>query len=307
MSYGDPAPIIPAIVGPTASGKSALARELADVTGGRIISVDSRKIYRGLNIGSAKPSPEIIARYDYAMIDIIAPHEQYSAYQYAKTAVKVLEQTITSGKLPILSGGTGFYLRALKDGLFEGPDADAQTRADITALAEQDGWGAVFDKLREVDPETASRIDPHNVPRLVRALEIYYLTGEPISTLQKTGEYHRPVWRFKLFGIDRPRRQLYERIGIRTDRMVERGLFEEVEALLASGARPDAPGMRTVGYAEVLDYLEGKSNSAEAIEKIKSNTRRYAKRQLTWFRGQEEMLWLAPDKKMIGRIRAEIV
>ncbi|MFC1475674.1 tRNA (adenosine(37)-N6)-dimethylallyltransferase MiaA, partial [Candidatus Zixiibacteriota bacterium] len=212
MTDREPTPVIPAIVGATASGKSSLARALADATGGRIISVDSRKIYRRLNIGSAKPSPEIIARYNYAMVDIIDPHEQYSAYQYAQNAIKIIEQTITSGILPILAGGTGFYLRALKDGLFAGPDADAETRAEIERLAEQKGWEAVFNKLRDVDPQTASHIDPHNIPRLVRALEVFYLTGEPISTLQQMGEYHRPPWRFELFGIDRPRPELHERI-----------------------------------------------------------------------------------------------
>ncbi len=307
MTHNDEPPIIPAIVGATASGKSSLARELADITGGRIIAIDSRKIYRRLNIGSAKPPPEIIVRYDYAMIDIVDPHEQYSAYQYAQTAIKVIEQTIASGKLPILAGGTGFYLRALKDGLFEGPEADAGTRAEIERMAEENGWEAVFNKLRDVDPATASRIDPNNKPRVVRALEVYYLTGERISTLQKTGEYHRPPWCFKLFGIDRSRAELYERIGLRTDRMIAQGLFEEVKALLDSGVRPDAPGMRSVGYIEALDYLAGKSNFIDAVEKIKTNTRRYAKRQLTWFRRQEKVCWLPPGQKMVDRIRAAIV
>jgi tRNA dimethylallyltransferase len=291
------------IVGATASGKSSLARELADLTGGRIISVDSRKIYRRLNIGSAKPTPEIIAQYDYAMIDLIEPHERYSAYQYAQAAIKVIEQTITSGKLPILAGGTGFYLRALKDGLFEGPASDPETRAEIRHEAEVIGWDKMFEKLRQIDPEAAANIDPHNIPRLERALEVYYLTGEPITSWQKAGPYHRPPWRFVLFGINRPRPELHQRIEIRTERMVEQGLIDEVESLLSSGVPTDAPGLRSVGYAEIIEYLSEELTRTQAIEKIKTNTRRYAKRQLTWFRHQETINWLNPEKNMTGQIR----
>jgi len=297
------APRIPAIVGATASGKSSLARELADQTGGRMISVDSRKIYRRLNIGSAKPPPEIIARYNYAMIDLIEPHEQYSAYQYAQDAVKIIEQTITSGKLPILVGGTGFYLRALKDGLFEGPASDPEVRGDIRREAEVVGWHKMYDKLRRIDPEAAAKIDPNNIPRLERALEVYYLTGEPISSWQKAGPYRRPPWRFVLFGINRSRTELHQRIEIRTERMVKQGLIEEVEILLASGVPADAPGLRSVGYAEIIECLSEELTRSQAIEKIKINTRRYAKRQLTWFRHQETVNWLNPEEKMIERIR----
>jgi len=299
-------PAIPVIVGATASGKSSLAHDLADKTGGRIISVDSRKVYRRLSIGSAKPSPEVIARYDYAMIDIIEPHERYSAYQYAQDAVKIIEETITSGKLPILVGGTGLYLRALKDGLFEGPQADPDVRASIRREAETVGWDRMHEKLRQVDPEAAASIDPHNVPRLERALEVYYLTGEPISSWQKTGPYKRPPWRFVLLGIDRPRTQLYERIELRTDRMVRQGLFAEVEALLAGGLAADAPGLRSLGYAEVVECLSGKLTSAQAVEKIKTNTRRLAKRQLTWFRHQETVNWLSPAGKMTEQVQRAI-
>lgn len=307
MVNGDPSPVIPAIVGATASGKSSLARELADVTSGRIISVDSRKIYRRLNIGSAKPSPELIARYEYGMIDIVDPHEQYSAYSYARGAVRVIQQTIDSGKLPILAGGTGFYLRALKDGLFEGPEADPKIRREIAEQAENEGWDTIYHRLLAVDPETAARIDVHNRTRLIRALEVYYLTGEPLSTLQKTGEYRRPPWRFVLFGIDRPRAQLYNRIDLRTDRMLEQGLFDEVRELLNTGVSPEAPGLRSVGYAESLDYLAGKIDRGEAVEKIKINTRHYAKRQLTWFRRQEQVRWLAPDTNMSDQIQDVLV
>ncbi len=300
-------PVVPAIVGATASGKSTLARELADVTGGQIISVDSRKIYRRLDIGSAKPSPEHISRYNYAMIDIIDPDEKYSAYAYAQTAAKVIEQTLAAGILPILAGGTGFYLRALKDGLFEGPEADPEIRTEINRLAENKGWAAVFAKLKEVDPETASRIDPNNPARLLRALEVFYQTGESLSAWQKAGAYHRPPWRFALFGINRPREELYQRIGLRTDRMLEQGLFDEVKTLLDSGVKLTAPGLRSVGYTEALDYLAGNIDQIETIEKIKIKTRHYAKRKITWFRRQETVNWLSTGEKMVDQSQAAIV
>ena len=307
MTHVQPATAIPVIVGATASGKSRLACRLADAIGARIISVDSRKIYRRLDIGSAKPSPEVIARYNYGMIDVVDPDEQYSAYQYARAAVALIEQTIASDRIPLLVGGTGFYLRALKDGLFDGPDADPEIREEIERSALATGWKAVYEKLQEVDPETASHIDPHNKVRLTRALEVYYLTGTPISALQRSGGYQRPPWKFLLFGIDLPRAQLYDNIGIRTELMVKRGLFDEVRSLLDSGIGSDAPGLRTVGYAEVLDYLVGKTDQRSTIEKIKINTRHYAKRQLTWFRRQEKVSWLTPGENMVDLIQAALV
>jgi len=306
MGIENPISVIPVVVGATASGKSMLARELADRTGGRIISVDSRKIYRRLNIGTAKPSPEIIERYNYAMVDLIEPHEQFSAYQYAHVAVKVIEQTISSGQLPILAGGTGFYLRALKDGLFEGPDSDPEIRAAIRREADKIGWDGIYRKLHGIDPVAAERIGKHNIPRLERALEVYYLTGDSISNRQEHGVYQRPPWRFVLFGIDRPREELVARINIRTDSMVQHGLFEEVETLLAAGIPPASPGFQTVGYMEVLDCLAARITRSEAVEKIKINTRRYAKRQLTWFRNQESVHWLdlssATTEKCLERV-----
>jgi tRNA dimethylallyltransferase len=307
MVDGGSFPVIPAIVGATASGKSSLARELADRTGGRIISVDSRKVYRRLDIGSAKPSPELIARYNYAMIDLIEPHDRYSAYVYAQTAARIIQETIAAGTLPILAGGTGFYLRALKDGLFEGPEADPQIRREIIEQAEVEGWDTVYGRLQAVDPETAAGINKNNQTRLVRALEVYYLTGEPLSTLQRTGEYRRPPWRFMLFGIDWPRAQLYDRIDIRTDRMLKLGLFDEVRDLLKAGVTPDAPGLRSVGYTETLEYLAGRVDRGETAEKIKINTRHYAKRQLTWFRRQEQVRWLTPGTKMADQIQHVLV
>ncbi len=291
--------VIPVIVGATASGKSALARDLADRTGARIISVDSRKVYRRLDIGTAKPSPELIAKYDYGMVDIIDPDKQYSAYQFAQEATRLIGETIVSGRAVVLAGGTGLYLRALKDGLFEGPDTDPKIREKIRREAKENGWDFLREKLRNVDPLTAAQVDLHNIPRLERALEVYYLTGQPISSWQQQGEYRRPLWKFKLFAVERPRDQLYRRIELRTERMVAQGLFAEVGSLLAAGLHPDAPGLRSVGYAEVIEYLAGTTNQEQAVAKIKQNTRRFAKRQLTWFRNQEEICWLQPDGKMV--------
>ncbi len=295
-------PMIPVIVGATASGKSSLARAVADRTGGRIICLDSRKIYRRLNIGTAKPPPELIAQYDYAMIDIIEPTESYSAYQYAETAGEIIRDTLNENRLPIIAGGTGLYLRALKGGLFRGPGANQEVRKYINELADRDGWDSVFEQLEQVDPEAARRIGPTNRQRLVRALEVFYVTGKPLTAVQDRGEYAAPEWDFVLFGIDWPREKLHERIARRTGLMVNRGLFTEVKTLMESGLPPSAPGLKSVGYREAVDYLVGKTSQVEAVEKIKTSTRQYAKRQRTWFRNQEQVIWLSPGEATVESI-----
>ena len=295
-------PVIPAIVGPTASGKSAFAREIAERTGGRLISVDSRKIYRRLDIGTAKPTADLIARYDYAMINLIEPPERYSAHKYAQAATAVIEETLAAQRLPILVGGTGLYLRALKDGLFEGPGTDELVRAAIRREAEAIGWEKMYEILLEIDPEAAAKTSPRNHARIERALEVYRLTGEPITKRQRDGQYRRPPWRFEMFGIDRPRDEVCRRIDARTDRMVQDGLFEEVECLLAAGVDPDAPGMRTLGYVEAVAGLSGQITRSQAIAGIKLNTRRYAKRQLTWFLHQEAVQWLLASEVSVETV-----
>ncbi len=298
--------IIPAIVGATASGKSSLARGLADHTGGRIISLDSRKIYRRLDIGTAKPTPELLAQYDYAMVNIIEPIERYSAFQYAETATHIIEDTLRAGRLPIIAGGTGLYLRALKGGLFQGPGADKEVRKYINDLGERDGWEAVFNQLEQVDPAAAKRIGPANRQRIIRALEVFYVTGKPMTSVQQTGAYHLPEWQFAVFGIDRPRKELHDRIAQRTELMIERGLLEEVKQLVEEGIPGSAPGFKSVGYREALDYLAGEIPEDQVTEKIMSSTRQYAKRQMTWFRNQEEIKWVAPDESNIETILQQI-
>jgi len=295
-------PIIPCIVGPTASGKSTLSRQLADQTGGRIISVDSRKIYRHLNIGTAKPAPDLLKKYDYAMINIIEPTELFSAHDYATRAKAVLDETLQRGQLPILAGGTGLYLRALKEGLLTGPGPDEQARSEIYRRADNVGWDELFNELERIDPQSAKKIDRANIHRLVRALEVYYLTGEPISVWQERGEHDLPPWRYLLFGIDRTRSELHDRISRRTKIMVEQGLFEEVEQLLRAGIDPNAPGFNSVGYHEVLAWKDGSFTRDECVERITISTRQYAKRQSTWFRNQEDVTWLPPTDDALQAI-----
>ena len=291
------------ILGPTCVGKTQLSLKLADILKGEIVSFDSRQIYKLMDIGTAKPTEEERRRVPHHLIDLVYPDEKFTAADYGKQAREVIRQATKRGKTPIAVGGSGLYLKALIQGFFEGPQADEDIRRRLEGEAQQFGGPHLFKRLKEVDPLAAEKIHPRNLVRIIRALEVYELTGKPISTWQREGNYEPFHMSFVKIGLDIERARLYERIDRRVERMISAGLQSEVEALRARGYAPSLRALKTVGYRELFDHLEGRSDLAEAVEKIKLNTRHYAKRQLTWFRKEPDVTWMdGEDENLAGQI-----
>lgn len=277
-----PKPLVLVLTGPTAVGKTALSLPLAERLGGEILSCDARQIYRQLTIGTAKPEPEERARVPHHFIDERDVDEPYSAGQYEREALERIGQVLERGRVPIVVGGSTLYLHALLHGLDVLPPADPETRSELLRRAQREGWGALYEELRRVDPQAARSLDPTKTQRLIRALEVYHLTGEPISRFYG-GPRSRP-FRFLALVLTRDRAHLYRRINERALQMFARGLVEEVRGLLKRGYSPELNALRTTGYAELFPYLRGEYSLERAIYLVQRNTRRYAKRQYTWFR-----------------------
>ena len=285
------------ITGQTASGKERLAVEVARRLGGEIVSADSMKVYRSMDIGTAKASAAQRQAVPHHLLDLADPGETFSTALWSRLADATLADIHARGRVPIVSGGTPLYLKALLEGMFEGPAADAALRERLAAEAAALGTPALHDRLAAVDPEAAARIHPNDLRRIVRGLEIYELTGSPISQLQKQWGSRRPQYKPLTVAVRRQREDLTRRIQDRVARMIEAGLLEEVRAL---AARPGglAQGPRqAVGYAEVLDHLDGRMTWDEAVASIVAHTRQFARRQTTWLSRFEGVVWLdaAPD------------
>lgn len=286
------------LTGPTAVGKTQLALEIADKRDGEIISADSRQVYRFLDIGTAKPSAEIRDRVPYYLIDILDPTERYSAARFRADALRLIREIAGRGRWPLVVGGTGLYLRALTQGLFQGPGADEKVRERLHKEALEKGTGFLHERLAKVDPKTAARLHQNDRTRIIRALEVYEVTGRPISEWQEKGQYPETEFSFVQVGLQMERSRLYERIDRRVDQMLANGLRREVEKILASGVSPESPGLKTVGYQEVIVHLAGRCSWDKTVALIKQHSRNFAKRQLTWFRSQTDIIWLdaeAPD------------
>jgi tRNA dimethylallyltransferase len=287
------------ILGPTAVGKTKVALEVADILKGEIISADSRQIYKYLDIGTAKPTEQEQKRVAYHLIDIVEPDEKFSASDYAKEAKKIIREVIKRKKVPIVVGGSGLYLTVLFKGFFKGPKADRNVRERLKKESDKFGTKFLHDRLKEKDPEAASRIHPHDEVRVIRALEVCELTGKTITGLQKKGEYEEEEFEFVKIGLKLDRKTLYERINQRVDQMIKDGLLDEVKKIKQMGyvlSQKDLP-WKTLGYKELFLHLEGKLTMEKAIDLIRRNTRRYAKRQLTWFKKEKDVTWLDADKE----------
>lgn len=282
-----PSPTALCIAGPTAAGKTALALALAERVPAEIISVDSAMVYRGLDIGTAKPSREVLAQVPHHLIDIRDPQQSYSAGEFRDDALALIGQIQAAGRLPLLVGGTLLYFRALMRGLAALPTADPGLRAALDARGETEGWPALHAELAEVDPHAAARIAPTDRQRIQRALEVHAITGRPISELQRLNP-PAPQIRFVGFALLTMNREaLYARIAERFDQMLDRGLLEEVRALRAlPGMHAGLPAARAVGYRQLWAHLDGACTLAEARARAITATRRYAKRQLTWLRAE---------------------
>lgn len=284
------------ILGPTASGKTKVSLEIADKINGEIISADSRQVYRYMDIGTAKPNLEERKRIPHHLIDIIEPDEYFSAADYSTRARKAIKEIVSRGKEPIVVGGSGLYLRALFKGFFKGTGRDEKFRQKQKEKADKFGIETLYQELKEKDPEATEKIGPHNLARIIRALEVYELSGQRISDLQKKGEYPSKEFDFIKIGLKIDRGKLYQGIDQRVEDMISSGLVDEVESLKAKGYNSSLAPLRTFGYKEILQYLNGEISLDEAKEKIKLNTRHFAKRQLTWFKKEEGIIWIEVEK-----------
>ena len=281
------------ITGPTACGKSALALELAQQLDGEIVCVDSLTVYRGFDIGSAKPTAGQRAMVPHHLLDICDPLQPFTAADFRQAAMSAIDAITRRGKRPILAGGTGLYLRTLLRGLTEAPGEDPLLRQALRQRAEQEGPAALLTELRAVDPATADRLHPNNLIRIIRALEVYRVTGIPLSQLQAAHGFNERPFETLQFCLERPREQLYRAIEQRVDTMLTDGLVAEVQQLLEAGVPADCKPMQAIGYKEVAAHLCDGLDLEQMTLLIKQNTRRFAKRQLTWFRAEPELQWVA--------------
>lgn len=281
------------LVGPTASGKTALGIRLAQRLGAEIISLDSMAVYRGMDIGTAKPSAADRAAVPHHLIDILDPWEEYSVARYLDDAEQAIAAIRARGGTPLFVGGTPLYLKAVLRGLFEGPPANWEFRRQVQAWLCDHGCQALHERLQAVDPAAAERIHPRDVRRVIRALEVFELTGQPLSTWQHQFERPNETARGRVLVLDWPRDVLYQRINARVEAMFAAGLVEEVRRLLESGRQLSHTASQALGYREVLEYLAGQRTLQETRELVKTRTRQFAKRQLTWFRHLEECQFIS--------------
>jgi len=284
------------IVGPTAAGKTAVAVECCLALGGELVSADSMQVYRHLDIGTSKPTPEERRGIPHHCLDLVEPDEEYSVARYQADAGAAITDIHARGKLPVLCGGTGLYIRAVLYGLdLPIAAADWDLRARLEDEAQRHGAQALHDRLRQVDPVAAARIHPHNVRRVVRALEVYVLTGRPISSHHRLDQAPPAKYNVLAFGLNLPRGELYRRIDARVEAMMARGLLEEVRRLADRGYSQDMTSMKGLGYRQLAQHLRGEATLEAAVRLIKRDTRHYARRQLTWFRAEPDLRWIAVD------------
>jgi tRNA dimethylallyltransferase len=288
------------IAGPTASGKTALAVELAKELNGEVVSCDSMQVYRRMDIGTAKPSLEERKGIAHHMLDVADPNEDFSVSRYCEMAAPIVDDIVARGKTAIIAGGTGLYMDALIRGNDFAPCPSTGRREELEEKAEREGMEPLMDWLRQIDPEAAGRLHPSDRKRIIRALEVYLETGETITAhnlrTQSIPPKYNPLW----LGIDfAERSELYRRIDLRVDVMLQMGLLDEIRQLLADGISADCTAMQAIGYKEFVAALRGEGTVAEAAAMVQQSSRRYAKRQLTWFRRNKNMRWLIRDREEI--------
>jgi tRNA dimethylallyltransferase len=283
------------VVGPTGVGKSAFALEIAERLEAEIVNADSRQVYCGMDIGTAKPTLDERRRVPHHLIDIRKPHDPLDVASFLALARTAIADVAARGSRAIVVGGSGLYLRVLRGGIFEGPTASIEIRDELIAVAHEKGTSHLHEQLRQVDAVAAKRISPNDLKRIIRALEVYRLTGTPISVHQQRHRFSAGGFESLIIGLEMPREQLYDAIDRRFDAMMAAGLVDEVRALVTAGYRVDAQPLCTIGYREIAAYLRGATSLAEAVERAKRESRRLAKRQLTWFRSEPGIEWLDPS------------
>ena len=295
-------PKVIVICGPTASGKTALSIELAKKINGEIVSCDSMQIYKDMDIGTAKPTIEEMQGIKHYMLDFVSPDERYSVADYKKQAKQAIREIIEKGKVPIVVGGTGLYVDSLIYEIeYQNIEFDEKYRKQLEERSEKEGLEALYNEAKKIDPEAITKISPNDKKRILRILEIYNATGKNKTEQEKESRKNEVEFDYKVYAISWDREKLYDRINQRVDIMIDQGLIEEVRKIYSKYNKfPTA--MQGLGYKEVLEYLEGKCNKQEMIDKIKQETRRYAKRQLTWFRKNKQTIWLDGQEKIQNNI-----
>ena len=280
------------ICGPTASGKTALSIELAKTINGEIVSCDSMQIYKDMDIGTAKPTAEEMQGIKHYLLDFIEPDKRYSVAEFKKDAEKAIEQILAKGKIPIVVGGTGLYVDSLIYGIeYQDIPLDKEYRNKLEQIANEKGLEVLYEKAKQIDEQAMKKISPNDKKRIMRVLEIYKTTGKNKTEQEMESRKNEVKYDFEVFAINMDREVLYDRINKRVDTMIEQGLIEEVKNIIQKYSEfPTA--MQGLGYKEVVEYLNGNCSKEEMIEKIKMETRRYAKRQLTWFRKNKQTIWI---------------
>ena len=294
------------LIGPTAIGKSRLAVRLSAKINAEIISLDSMQIYRGLDILSSQPSRQMQNKIRHHLLNIVNPDQEFDAASYRELALKKIKEIHKTGKIPLFVGGTGLYLNIVIDGIFKDVKKDQALREKLFAQAAKKGSSFLHNKLRKIDPVAAAKIHPNDTKRIIRALEVYQITGKPISQLWKGRKgLNREKYDIRIFGLNKDREELYRDINRRVEDMFTQGLLNEVKTALTS--KPSLTCRQAIGIKEIQGYLEGKYDLEYAKELIKKNTRNYAKRQLTWFRKDKRIIWFeASQRGLLGQIRKSI-
>lgn len=300
-------PKVIVIAGPTCSGKTTVSLMLAERINAEIISADSRQVYRHLDIGTAKPGKDQLAKTKHYFIDILEPDEEFNASKFENEALAVIQDIILRNKVPVVVGGSGLYIKALVDGIFDAVGVDSEYRRTMNVMRVKFGNEFLFSELKKVDPVSAVKMLPQNWKRVMRALEVYHLTGKPICAYHS--EHKRTTdFSFRQYGLRWDRNLLYENIERRVDEMIEMGLIGEVREILKMNFDEALNSLNTVGYKEIISYLNGSLSLERAVGLIKRNTRRYAKRQLTWFKPDDRIIWFdVKDKNSLSSIADEII
>lgn len=282
------------LVGPTAIGKTEISIELARLVNAEIISCDSMKVYKGMDIGTSKPDKSQLKEIPHYLVDIIEPSEEFSVAEFRKLALKAIEELLGKGKIPLLVGGSGLYIKVLVDGIFEGPSTDRKLRERLKQEAEEFGAEFLYGRLKLIDHDSAAKIHPNDLRRIIRALEVYEKTSTPISRLKSDTRGLTGKYELKIFGLDMDRKSLYKKIDRRVDLMFEKGLLDEAKRLI--GQELSLTASQALGYKEAFGFLKGEYDLEEAKMLLKRDTRRYAKRQFTWFRRDGRIEWILLDE-----------
>ncbi len=304
----DPEPVVYILVGATASGKTAVAAEMARALGAEMASLDSMKVYRGMDIGTAKPTPAEREGLVWHLLDLVDPVESFSVGRWLEAADHVAADCARRGVPILFEGGSPLYYRALTEGLFEGPPANRELRREMEAFAGERGVEALHDELAAVDPRAAARIERRDLRRIVRALEVYRTTGRPISSMQRQFGRRRPGFDFRVAGVRRPREELYTRIDARVGEMMDAGLLEEVRSLRERFGELSPAALQALGYRELGAHLDGECDLAEAVRLTMRNTRHFARRQVNWFAKLPGIEWFEPGPEETGgRLAARVL